>query len=117
MKKFFNLLWKDKITYWGFLASILFILTSFILIVLFYQKLPPFLPLYNKLPWGYSRIGRKIEIFIYFGLACIIFILNLILSAFIYKRIVLLARFLCMTTVIISLFVLIFTVQIIMLMK
>lgn len=117
MKKFFKYLSHDKITYWGFLTSFVFLLISYVLITFFYSNLPPFLPLYNKMPWGYERIGSKIEVFIYLGLATLFFIVNLIMSSVVYKRVALLARFLCITTVAVWFFVLIFTIQIILLMK
>lgn len=117
MKKFFKNLRQDKITNWGFITSGLFLVISFLLISIYYTSLPPFLPLYNKMPWGYARIGNKIEIFLYLGIATIFFISNLIFSSLVYKKIVLLARFLCLTTLLLWFFVLIYTIQILVLMR
>jgi hypothetical protein len=117
MKKFFKYLKQDKITYWTFLLSSLFILASLLGIIIFYKTLPPFLPLYNKMPWGYSRIGRKEEIFIYIGIAILFFFTNFFIAFHLYKKIALLARFLCLTTIMICFFVFIFSMQIILLMR
>ena len=53
----------DKFTFAGFLLSILLLL-GIRYIIFSYIHLPPFLPLYNKLPWGYERLGEKSDIFI-----------------------------------------------------
>ncbi len=69
------------------------------------------------MPWGYERIGQKIDIFIYLGTAMIFFIINLVVASKVYKRIALLARFLGITTVMFWLFVFIYVIQIILLMR
>jgi len=117
MKGFFKNINQDKITFWGFRLSIFFIITNVFFIIFFYRSLPPFLPIYNKMPWGYARLGRNYELFIPAGLTTIIFTINLMLCSYIYTKAALLARLLCATTVCVCLFTLIFTVQIILLVK
>ena len=117
MKKFFKFIKQDKITYWGFILSSIFLLGSFALIAVFYKQLPPFLPLYNKMPWGYARIGKKIELFIYGAIAMLFYSINFISAFHIYKKAALLARFICVTTLFICFFVFVFAIQIILLMK
>ena len=117
MKKFFKFIREDKIIYWGFLLSCLFLFGSFALIAVFYTQLPPFLPLYNKMPWGYDRIGKKIELFIYLALALVFFIINFTATFHTYKKAALLARLICMTTVMVCFFVFVFMIQIIWLMR
>lgn len=117
MKKFFKRFQQDKITYWGFIISFMFLIGSYAILVLVYNNLPPFLPLYNKMPWGYERIGKKNEIFIYLGLATLFFITNLIVVSNVYRKAALLARFLGITTLIIWFFVIIYVAQIVLLMR
>jgi len=69
------------------------------------------------MPWGYARLGRTYEIFILTGLAVIFFIINFLLSSYVYRKAALLARLLCMTTLSVCLFTAIFTIQIVLLVK
>lgn len=117
MKKLFKDLRKDTVTLWGFIISILCILLSIISIGIFYTSLPPFLPVYNKLPWGYARLGTRLEFFIPVGLTILFAAINIIVSGIIYKKEVLLARIACFTTVVLCIFLLIYTVKIIFLVK
>lgn len=103
----------DKITFWGFFWSFLLLSISIIYTILSFSHLPPFIPLYNKLPWGVGRLGTKIEIFIPLGLTLEFFICNLILSAFVYAKVPLLARILAFVMFFVSLFTCIFIFKII----
>jgi hypothetical protein len=117
MKKLFNHISPDIMTSWVFGISICFIIISLGFIGSFYQSLPPFLPLYNKLPWGYARLGNKLEFFLPVGITCLLLILNIILSNKVYKKSILLSRFLGAATLIFSLSILIYTIQVILLIK
>ncbi|MBI2622779.1 MAG: hypothetical protein HYW64_01660 [Candidatus Levybacteria bacterium] len=72
MKVFFSTLRSDRILYVGFLLSVALIILTTVVILFLYRSLPPFIPLYNQLPWGESRLGTKIEIFIPVFLATLI---------------------------------------------
>lgn len=117
MKKFFKHITTDSFLAWGFIVSILCLLLALGVFLFFYHLLPPFLPLYNKLPWGYARIGTKLEMFIPIGLMCGIFILNLFLSNFLYKKVALLARIVCATTTITSLALCVYVIQVVLLIQ
>lgn len=92
MNAAFKEIFRDKIIFWSFLISFLLLLTMVMYVVIIYPKLPPFLPLYNRLPWGYSRLGGKLELFIPFGIGVFFLILNLFIASTVYSKIVLLAR-------------------------
>lgn len=72
------------------------------------MHLPPFLPLYNKMAWGYARLGNKWEIFIpiFFVLICISG--NTYLGLKLQQKLPLLARFIFTTNLAISIFTAIF---------
>lgn len=101
----------DKIFFWSFLLSLLFILFSTVYTLFSYSKLPPIIPLYNQLPWGEARIGTKIEIFIPGIIAFFIFLINLFLSSALYKKMPFISRILCVTSLLTNFFALIIVVR------
>lgn len=102
MKELFKHIKSDKIIKWGvILASTLVILeTAYILIA--YTSLPPFLPIYNQMPWGESRLGSKIEIFLPVLITVAYIVINLFLITRLYTRMPLASRILSITTLLIS---------------
>lgn len=117
MKRFFKFLPSDNIIIWGFFISIILLTLSLIIIGVFYRFLPPFLPIYNKLPWGYARVGTRVELLIPIGIGFVFYIANLFLSSFFYKKVVLLGRFFSAVTIAVSLTTLIFVTQILLLVR
>ena len=101
----------------GYSIGIFFILVSIAVVLIFYRSLPPFLPIYNKLPWGYARVGTKIEFFIPVGIGALLYLFNVILGSLSYKKSVLIGRFFSGTTILISIAILIFVLQIIFLVR
>src|SRR5258706_16048066 len=104
---------QDKMTFWSFFASMLLLLASIIYALIQFHSLPPFLPLYNKMPWGYGRLGGRTEIFIPVILVTTFFIGNMLSSSYIYPKIPLLARLIGFITLFLSLFSCIFVIKII----
>ncbi|MEK7061008.1 MAG: hypothetical protein AAB931_00625 [Patescibacteria group bacterium] len=102
MNGFFKDIKEDKILLRGSILTLSVVFLSFISIGLFYSKLPPFLPLFNQMPWGEERIQKTVWIFIVPGIALIIFAINLIFEKFIYKKIPLMARIFSITALLIS---------------
>lgn len=96
---------------YGFNISGVLLLISIFIPILLFRFLPPFLPLYNKLPWGYARLGTKIELFIPLSIAVFYYFCNIFLAEYLYKKIPLLARLLCATTIVIMLLINIFIIQ------
>ncbi|MBI2430634.1 MAG: hypothetical protein HYV39_01315 [Candidatus Levybacteria bacterium] len=104
MNASFKQLATDKIALLSFLATIALILLHVLLLLFSFSKLPPFLPLFNQLPWGEARISDKTQLFIPLALATAVFLSNLIASYFIYMRMPLVARFLLATTLLVAFF-------------
>jgi len=117
MQKLFKPIINDKITYWGFIISSLFLVLGFGAILSFFRFLPTYFPIYNKFAWGYSRVGSRWEIFVPFTITFVILVSNLFVSANIYQKVPLLARILCATTIGASVLFFIFIVQLVYLIK
>lgn len=64
MKELFKDLKEDKIIFRGSIISLGLILLSILYISFFYNRLPPFIPLFNQMPWGEDRITKTIWIFL-----------------------------------------------------
>lgn len=111
MKKFLTDIRADNITSKGFIISFLLSLITFIFIVLYYNSLPPLIPVFNQLPWGAQRLTPTAGIFIPFIIFCLIFLFNLIFSSAIYSKNPLIARFIAATTLILSVINFLFIVR------
>ncbi|MBI4080758.1 MAG: hypothetical protein HY430_03245 [Candidatus Levybacteria bacterium] len=106
----------DKIIAYSASLALLCNVVSLLFLLFLYRQLPPFLPLYNQLPWGEPRLGQRIEIFIPIGLSISLWIINMVLAHFLYENMPLISRMLSLTGFVISLIACIFlfrTIQII----
>ncbi|MCL5970160.1 MAG: hypothetical protein M1450_01490 [Patescibacteria group bacterium] len=106
-KKFFS----DNLIFWGFLVTIFFIFLSIIFILFTYNLTPSVIPIFNQMPWGKERLGTRIEFFYPSLLVFSIFISNLFFSKKIYFKMPLISRMLCVTSLLLSLFVFLFTTR------
>jgi hypothetical protein len=102
MKKLIENIKSDKITYRGFILSIVLSITTIIYIIFNYKSLPPFIPIFNQLPWGEQRFTETQGIFITVIIFAVIFLINFIFSAFVYTKNPLIARMLAATTLLIA---------------
>lgn len=111
MKEFFKDIKADKIGRFGFLTACVLSLLTFFYILITYKNLPPFIPIFNQLPWGEQRLGITAAIFIPFSFDWLIIILNLFIFVLIYRKMPLLARMLAITTFIVALLTFLFVVK------
>lgn len=111
MKEFFRNISQDKILKQTGLFSGAVIFINFLLIALYYSSLPPFIPLFNQMPWGEERITKTVWIFLIPLFALIILIMNLLFGNYIYKKIPLIARLCAMTSFLIAVLALIFIIR------
>jgi len=109
----FKKILQDKITLWNFSSSLILLLGSVLYTGVVFFHLPPILPIYNRMPWGYARLGTRIEIFIPIGIACTFFLCNLYLTSVLYNKLPLVARLISIITFILSLCTCIFIIKII----
>lgn len=102
MKDFFKDLVQDKAITLSLFFNGFFMLITIIFILFTYWSLPPFVPIFNQLPWGDKRLGTTFTIFIPVFCAILIFAINSIASAAIYKKIPLVSRMLAAVSLLAS---------------
>lgn len=113
MREFFKPARTDKIISRAFLASCFMIGITLLYIVLRFFSLPPFIPIFNQLPWGDNRIGPKIFIFIPTAITILIMAGNITLSSYMYDKSPLLSRIFAVTSLLATFLILIFSFVII----
>lgn len=116
MKEFFKDIKSDKAIIPTFSINGIFIVVSVIFILFSYRNLPPFIPIFNQLPWGEQRLGSTFTIFIPVLVALLIVIINLFTAAFIYKKTPLVARMLAAVSLLTSIITFLFIIKTVTLM-
>ncbi|MBU2632456.1 hypothetical protein KKG52_01955 [Patescibacteria group bacterium] len=111
MKKLFKNILKDKIVQKSYLITFLIIIISFLYSLFYYFRLPPFIPLYNQLPWGEKRLGTTMEIFIPSIITVFIFLFNFSFSSVIYNKAPLLSRMISVTSLLFAILVFLFLIR------
>lgn len=110
----FKTIFKDSIITWSFWLTIVFIVASIALVTIAFVHLPPVIPLYNKMSWGYERLGRTYEIVFPLSLPLVFFIGNLFFGKYMHDKVPLLSRFLSLTALSLSIFTFIFMIKMIL---
>ena len=98
MKGKFRLLIKDQFTRLSLILSLLFLIPSIAIIFYTYGNLPPLLPFYNSMPWGEDRLLSSNLVLVFPLLLLLVFLINVIQSAFFYSKYVLIARIFMINT-------------------
>jgi hypothetical protein len=111
MKVFFKDVRNDKITRLGFTSSFGIVLASLVFVLFYFDSLPPFIPIFNQMPWGEQRLGTTNTIFLPILIAFLILLFNLFLSFLIHKRIPLVSRMLATTSLSVSFLVFLFMIR------
>lgn len=109
--KFFKYIIDDKITRLGFVGAFGVMLASIVFVLFYYNRLPPFIPIFNQLPWGEQRLGTTAAIFLPTLIAFLIFLFNLFLSELTYERLPLVSRMIAVTSLSVSIIVFLFMVK------
>lgn len=102
MKEFLKNITQDKPITLAFFMNLFFIIAAIIFILFLYGSLPPFIPIFNQLPWGEQRLGSTFTIFVPVLVSILIFIINVIAAGITYKKIPLVARMLAAISLLIS---------------
>lgn len=111
MNAFFSEIKQDKILLRGSILSLALIVLSFISIILYYASLPPFIPLFNQMPWGEERITKTIWIFLIPLISFLFFIANLSFAKKIYRDVPLIARLFSFANFLIAVLTFLFIVR------
>ena len=114
MKNFIKNITSDKLALRGFFISLILMLLTILYILVNYSNLPPFVPIFNQLPWGNDRLTMPLGIFIPTLLLAFIFIFNLIFTSLIYNKNPLIARMVAAVTLILSFMNFLFIIRTIM---
>lgn len=111
MKEFFSDVRSDKLTFRGFIATFFLIILPLPYILFNYKGFPPFMPIFNQLPWGMPRLAPPLGIFFPSLISFFVLVLNIFLSSFIYKKTPLVSRMLAVTSLLIALLTLLFVIR------
>ena len=112
-KNFFSNIAADKLALRGFLISFLLMLITIVYILLYYSNLPPFIPIFNQLPWGNERLTITLGIFISTIIFGMIFLFNIVFTSIVYNRSPLIARIVAAVTLIIAVMNFLFIIKVI----
>ena len=115
MKGLFKNIVLDKTTRLGFASTFGILLITLIFVFFYYNRLPPFIPIFNQLPWGEQRLGVKSAIFLPTSIASVILTCNFILASLVYKKIPLVSRILAISSLTLFTLVFFFTIRTILL--
>ncbi len=111
MKDFFKDIKSDKTITIAYFINGSLMIAIIIFILCFYKSLPPFIPIFNQLPWGEERLGKTITIFVPVAIAILILVINLFTSSITYRKIPLIARMLAAISVLIGILTFIFVAK------
>lgn len=101
----------DKIVLYGLIGSSAFIIFNIILFLSFYRSLPPYIPLFNQMPWGIARLGIREQFFIPLFSTILMATGNYWIVYHYYEQLPLVARILCVTTLLLSFLLTVFTIK------
>lgn len=111
MKKLFRYVRADKIIRLAISIALLLILFEIGFILFSFFSLPPYLPLFNQMTWGESRLGTQLEIFLPVMITLLFFGLNFFLLNRLYEKMPLVSRMLGITTLLVTILSFIFIVR------
>ena len=111
MKKFLSNIKADRLTFRGFIISFVLIIVTTLYILINYRNLPPLIPIFNQLPWGFERLAGTWGIFIPLVVLGIIFIFNVIFTSIVYAKNPLIAIIVAATTLLLVVMNFIFVVR------
>ena len=116
MKKIIRQIYADKILRWSTIISLLLLFMSGVYLLISYNSLPPFVAIYNQLPWGDDRLGLRYTIFIPFGIALALILINCFLCFYFYEKLPLISRMISATNVLIAVLASLFIIRTLQLM-
>jgi hypothetical protein len=101
----------DKIVKWAVFLSAILLFLHLIFLIIVFTFLPPFIPLFNQMPWGPDRLGTKVEIFLPFLITFSFFLVNFFLAVRFYDKMPLVSRMISITCLLITLLSFIFILR------
>ena len=114
MKNFIKNITSDKLALRGFFISFILMLFTILYILINYSNLPPFVPIFNQLPWGNDRLTTPLGIFIPTVIFAFVFLFNIIFTSVVYNKNPLIARMVAAVTLILAFMNFLFIIRTIM---
>lgn len=114
MRNFISNIKADRWTFRGFIISILLTLLTVFYILINYKNIPPFIAVFNQLPWGTQRLTQTWGIFIPIIVFAFVFIFNIIFTSIVYSKNPLIARIVAATTLLLAIMNFLFIIRIIL---
>lgn len=111
MKGFFKNIIRDKTIVFAYIINVFFIIVTIVYILFSYGRLPPFVPIFNQLPWGEQRLGNTFTIFIPVFVALLISSVNILISTPIYDKIPLISRMLSAISLLVGILTFLFMIK------
>lgn len=84
-KEEFDSLLKNKLTNFNVKATLFLLTASWLILLFFFKKLPPQVPLLYSKPWGESQLADKELMFLLPGISSLLSFINLRLASFFFK--------------------------------
>ena len=104
---------KNSLIYFPLQIFFLLLAMSFIVIAVFYYRLPPEIPFFYSLPWGEEQLAKNYYILFIPGFTLTIFLINFIFVLIISKKDIFLAQIILWSTCFIAVLSLITLIRII----
>ena len=82
VSKIYRVVWQDDVSRRGFATAIFFWLAGLSILIFFYFRLPPQIPLFYSLPWGEDQLASSNLIFVIPGSVLLIILTNLLAASF-----------------------------------
>jgi hypothetical protein len=114
MRNFIDNIASDKLALRGFLISFILMLFTVVYILVNYSNLPPFIPIFNQLPWGNERLTSALGIFIPTIIFGFIFLFNIVFTSIVYSKSPLIARMVAAVTLILAVMNFLFVIKVLM---
>lgn len=111
MNDIYRIVLNDKIIKTGMAIAMVIIIIEMLVIAILFFSLPPLVPIYNQLPWGAQRLGNTHTLFFPSLLSLLFFIINFYMIIKLHEKTPLLSRILSITTLLISILSIIFTMR------
>ncbi len=103
------LLWKDRVIGLALRLNLILIFVFAGILIFFYWRLPPEIPLFYSRPWGGEQLASTFFLLALFALLLMMMVVNTVFSSVIFKKELLLTQIISWTSVIVG-FLIVFTV-------
>lgn len=98
MKERFRKISGDNVIRFSIVSSLFFVFLEIILLILFFRKLPPYIPFFNSMPWGELRLADPKAMLYLFASFIVVIVVNNLVGTILYSPYSLISRILSITS-------------------